>query len=59
MVIHLNYKTLLKLEYGYAENNLLDYLESKVYLIKIGYSFAELFEVEYKRLKMEDEVNGI
>ena len=59
MVIQLNYKTLLKLEYGYTENNLLDYLESKVYLIKIGYTFSELFAVEYKRLKMEDEKNGI
>lgn len=55
----MNYKTLLKLEYGYTENNLLDYLESKVYLIKIGYTFSELFAVEYKRLKMEDEKNGI
>ena len=55
----MNYKTLLKLEYGYTENNLLDYLESRLYLMKIGYSFAELFEVEYKRLKMKDEVNGI
>ena len=55
----MNYKTILKLEYGYTENNLLDYLESRLYLMKIGYSFAELFEVEYKRLKMEDEVNGI
>lgn len=55
----MNYKTLLKLEYGYSENNLLDYLETKVYLIKIGYTFAELFEVEYKRLQMEDEKHGI
>lgn len=55
----MNYKTLLKLEYGYTENQLLDYLESKKYLIKIGYSFAEMFEVEYKRLKMEDEKYGL
>lgn len=55
----MNYKTLLKLEYGYTENTLLDYLESKVYLMKIGYSFAELFEVEYKRLKMEEDKYGI
>ncbi|MBL0992187.1 MAG: hypothetical protein JJO71_28945 [Escherichia coli] len=55
----MNYKTLLKLDYGYTENKLLDYLETKVYLIKIGYTFAELFEVEYKRLKMEEEKYGI
>lgn len=55
----MNYKTLLKLEYGYSENNLFDLLESKVYLIKIGYTFAEIFEVEYKRLKIEDEKHGI
>lgn len=55
----MNYKTLLKLDYGYTENRLLDYLESKVYLIKIGYTFDELFAVEYKRLKLEDEKHGL
>lgn len=55
----MNYKTLLKLEYGYTENQLLDYLESNKYLIKIGYTFAEMFEVEYKRLKMEDDKHGL
>lgn len=51
----MSYKTLLKLDYGYTETQLLNYLESKVYLIKIGYTFEELFAVEYKRLKMEDD----
>lgn len=55
----MNYKTLLKLEYGYTENQLLDYLENNKYLIKFGFSFAKMFEVEYKRLKMEDEKYGL
>lgn len=51
----MSYRTLLKLDYGYTETQLLNYLESKVYLIKIGYTFEELFAVEYKRLKMVDD----
>lgn len=59
MVIQLNYKTLLKLDYGYTENQLFDVIEKYVWLLKINYTIAEIFAVEYKRLKLKDEENGI
>lgn len=55
----MNYKTLLKLDYGYTENQLFDVIEKYVWLLKINYTIAEIFAVEYKRLKMEDDVNGL
>lgn len=55
----MNYKTLLKLDYGYTENQLFAVIEKYVWLLKINYTIAEIFAVEYKRLKMEDDVNGI
>lgn len=55
----LSYKTLLMLDYGYTMNQLFDLLESKKLLIKIGYSFNEIFKSEWLRLKAEDERNGI
>lgn len=59
MVIQLNYKTLLKLDYGYTENQLFNVIEKYVWLFKVNYTIDEIFAVEYKRLKMEDEANGI
>lgn len=55
----MNYKTLLMLEYGYTMNQLFDLLESKRQLIKIGFTFNEIFKSEWLRLKVEDERNGI
>ncbi|CAD0299916.1 hypothetical protein [Enterococcus phage vB_EhiS_268] len=55
----MNYKTLLKLDYAYTENQLFDVIEKYKWLFKCNYSVDEIFAVEYKRLKMEDEVNGI
>ena len=55
----MNYKTLLKLDYGYTENQLFDLLEKYKWLFKLNYTIDELFEVEYKRLQMEDEKHGI
>lgn len=59
MVIQLNYKTLLKLDYSYTENQLFDVIEKYVWLLKINYTIDEIFAVEYKRLKLEDETHGI
>ena len=55
----MNYKTLLKLDYGYTENQLFDVIEKYVWLLKINYTIAEVFAVEYKRLKLKDEEHGI
>lgn len=55
----MNYKTLLKLDYGYTENQLFDVIEKYVWLLKINYTITEIFAVEYKRLKMEDDINGL
>ena len=55
----MNYKTLLKLDYGYTENQLFDVIEKYKWLLKINYTIDEIFAVEYKRLKMKDEENGI
>lgn len=55
----MNYKTLLKLDYGYTENQLFDVIEKYKWLFKLNYTIDELFAVEYKRLQMEDEKHGI
>lgn len=55
----MNYKTLLKLDYSYTENQLFDVIEKYVWLLKINYTIDEIFAVEYKRLKLEDETHGI
>lgn len=55
----MNYKTLLKLDYGYTENQLFDLIEKYKWLLKVNYTIDELFAVEYKRLKLEDETHGI
>ena len=59
MVIQLNYKTLLKLDYSYTENQLFDLIEKYKWLLKINYTIDEIFAVEYKRLKLRDEEHGI
>lgn len=59
MVIQLNYKTLLKLDYSYTENQLFDVIEKYKWLFKVNYTIDEIFAVEYKRLKLEDETHGI
>ena len=55
----MNYKTLLKLDYGYTENQLFDLIEKYKWLFKVNYTIDEIFAVEYKRLKFEDETHGI
>ena len=55
----MNYKTLLKLDYGYTENQLFDVIEKYKWLFKVNYTIDEIFAVEYKRLKLEDETHGI
>lgn len=55
----MNYKTLLKLDYGYTENQLFDVIEKYKWLFKVSYTIDEIFAVEYKRLKLEDEIHGI
>lgn len=54
----MNYKTLLKLDYGYTENQLLNVIDKYKWLFKVNYTIDEIFAVEYKRLKLEDEVNA-
>ena len=51
----MNYKTLLKLHYGYTENKLFDVIEKYKWLFEVNYTINEIFAVEYKRLKLEDE----
>lgn len=55
----MNYKTLLKLHYSYSENQLFDVIEKYKWLFKVNYTINEIFAVEYKRLKLEDEKHGI
>lgn len=55
----MNYKTLLKLDYAYTENQLFDIIEKYKWLFKLNYTIDEIFAVEYKRLQMEDEKHGI
>lgn len=51
----ISYRTLLKLDYGYSENHLFQVIEKYKWLFKVNYSVDEIFSVEYKRLKLEDE----
>ena len=55
----MNYKTLLKLDYAYTENQLFDIIEKYKWLFKLNYTIDDIFAVEYKRLKLKDEENGI
>lgn len=55
----MNYKTLLKLDYAYTENQLFDVIEKYKWLFKLNYTIDEIFAVEYKRLKLKDEEHGI
>lgn len=55
----MNYKTLLKLDYGYTENQLFDVIEKCKWLFKCNYTVNQILEVEYKRLKLEDEKHGL
>ena len=55
----MNYKTLLKLDYSYSENQLFDVIEKYKWLFKVNYTINEIFAVEYKRLKLEDETHDI
>lgn len=55
----MKYKTLLKLDYGYTENQLFKVIEKYKWLLKVNYTINEIFAVEYKILKLEDEMYGI
>lgn len=55
----MNYKTLLKLDYAYTENQLFDIIEKYKWLFNLNYTIDEIFAVEYKSLKLKDEENGI
>ena len=55
----MNYKTLLKLDYAYTENQLFDVIEKYKWLFKLNYTIDDIFAVEYKRLKLKDEEHGI
>ena len=55
----MNYKTLLKLHYGYTENQLFDVIEKYKWLFKLNYTIDDIFAVEYKRLQMEDDKHDI
>ena len=55
----MNYKTLLKLDYAYTENQLFDIIEKYKWLFKLNYTIDDIFAVEYKRLKLKDEEHGI
>lgn len=54
-----NYKVLLMLDYGFTTNNLIATLEERRDLIKMGFTFNEIFKAKWLRLKAEDERNGI
>lgn len=58
---NVSFKTLLKLDFGYTENQLFDLLEEKLMLIKIGYTFNEIFKMQWVKLKDLEmsELNGI
>ena len=55
----MSYKMLLTLDYGYTVNDLLNTLEERRDLIKMGFTFNEIFKAKWLRLKAEDERNGI
>ena len=47
----MSYKTLLILDYGYTVNDLLNTLEERTDLIKMGFTFNEIFKAKWLRLK--------
>lgn len=55
----MSYKMLLMLDYGFTVNDLLNTLEERTDLIKMGFTFNEIFKAKWLRLKAEDERNGI
>lgn len=55
----MDYKTLLILDYAYTINDLLNTLEERKDLIKMGFTFNEIFKAKWLRLKAEDERNGL
>lgn len=55
----MSYKMLLMLDYGYTVNDLLNTLEERTDLIKMGFTFNEILKAKWLRLKAEDEHNGI
>lgn len=54
----MNYKTLLKLDYAYTEDMLIKLVYNSVKYADV-FSLNEIFEFEYKRLKLKDEEYGI
>ena len=50
----MSYKMLLMLDYGYSVNDLLNTLEERTDLIKMGFTFNEIFKAKWLRLKAED-----
>ena len=56
----MNYRVLLKLDFGFTENELFELLEEKLSLIKVGYTFNEIFRMHWLRLKSNEmsEFNG-
>lgn len=55
----MSYKMLLMLDYGYTINDLLNTLEERRDLIKMGFTFNEIFKIKWLRLKAEDERNDL
>lgn len=54
----MNYKTLLKLDYGYTEDMLIRLIYNSAKYADF-LSLNEIFEFEYKMLKAEDDKHGI
>ena len=54
----MNYKTLLKLDYGYTEDMLIHLISNSAKYADV-FSINEIFEYEYKMLKAEDEKHGL
>lgn len=54
----MNYKTLLKLDYGYTEDMLIKVIYNSAKYTEV-FSINEIFKFEYEALKLEDEKNGI
>ena len=55
----ISYRTLLKLDHGYSEHHLFQTIEKYKWLLNLNYSVDDIFSVEYKRLKLEDDKNGL
>ncbi|QYS24425.1 hypothetical protein [Enterococcus phage VEsP-2] len=55
----MSHKMLLMLDYGYTVNDLLNTLEERRDLIKMGFTFNEIFKAKWLRLKAEDERNDL